>query len=174
MVSKYNDESPEVKIPTAAPAREQSQSEDVVEESLAHVRETGLIPTPISGTIRDLQEGGVRGQAGMALLNTIVSQLESRVFELTEEVKHLRDDLKNVERLYYGEREKVARMTERAQSNSRFSLFQSGVLALGGIILGSAMPNLSKPEPSFAIAEALIGGLLMIIGSIKFLSKGEN
>ena len=160
-------------LPPESPAVDQSQARTAIAPP-SGAEASGLILTPISSTILTLQDGGVRGQAGMALLQVITARLESDLADAREEIKALRNELKEVQRQYYEEHEKVGVLHERLETTMHQRWFQGLAIALGGLVGGIAGSHLNDERPGYAYAGVLLAVVLLIVGFVPMASSEDR
>lgn len=137
------------------------------------VVKTGIVPTPLSGTIQSLQEAGVRGQSGMALLQVITGRLEADLDTAREEIKLLRVELREAQRQFHDAHERSSVLGERLASAERLRWVQAGALALGGVVGGVAVPHLNDVHAGLPIGGTLLATALLVIGCLPF-RRGEE
>lgn len=160
-------------IPPESPATDQRQaSETLVSQRRWDSPSTGLMPMPLSETIQSLQEAGVRG-SGMLLLQVITSRLETDLAIARDELRDLRRELRDCQRDFYEQRERVSVLTERLKNADRIRWLQSGALTFGGIVAAVSVEHLSDPQPAYAIAGIVLAGVLLLVGWIPFRAARE-
>jgi hypothetical protein len=173
MIDEDGEEGSAEGLPPESPAHEQIRTLDgTALARLAAGTGNGLQPTPLTGAIRVLQEAGVRGQSGMALLQVLTAQLEADLAAAREAIDSLRADLKGADTRYYEERTKVSVLQERSRSTSNTKWLQSGALTLGGVVGGIATPHLGDSHPGFAIGAIVLAAILLVVGVLPIGPKG--
>jgi hypothetical protein len=130
--------------------------------------------TPLSSTIQTLQEAGVRGQAGMALLQVITGRLESDLAIARDEIVALRAELREIQRFYYEERERAGVLRERLKTTGQLRWVQGIAIALGGVVGGIAGGHLSDGKPGYAYAGILLAAVLLLVGFVPLKSSEDR
>jgi hypothetical protein len=159
-------------LPPESPARDQQQG-SLALSVLPHDSRDGLVSTPLSATIQSLQDSGVRGQSGMAFLQVVTGQLENELAHVRAELAVARAELKDADRRYHEEHEKTAVLRVKLRNAHRARWFQAGILTLGGVVAGIAVPHLSDAKPGFAIAGSVLGAVLIVAGCLPVNADSE-
>jgi len=130
-----------------------------------HAALTGdIAPVELSGALRELLEAGVRGQAGMLLLQTSAARLETELSTIRRERDEARNDASNLREKWFTAREDASVLRERLGGRKTIRLVQSVLLTLGGITAGIATPRLNETAGGWPIAATLLAALMLICG----------
>lgn len=124
----------------------------------------GISHYPLTDAIREISESGVRGQAGMILLQAFTKRLESDLSETKQEKNEGLAEVKKWKEDYYDEKEKGAVLRERLRISDRVKILQNIFITLGGMVVGVAVPNLRSEQNAWAIAGIILGACLLLIG----------
>ena len=114
---------------------------------------------PMSTTLRAVAEGGLRGQAGMAVLITHIQGLENQIAQVTSEREKAQQTAGDFQEKYYEEREKVAVGNAKQASAKTVRLLANATSTVGAITVGASIPFLNA---GIGIA-ALIGGIILLV-----------
>jgi hypothetical protein len=139
----------------------QQQSKELV--SLKALPTEGF-PTSLSDTIRNLSESGVRGSAGIAILHTCVSMIESNSNRIQEERNKAKLESTEWRDKYHAEEIKCARLSERLKSAGRMKVIQNILLSWGGIMGGLSLKYIIDGNNNWAIYVLIISIILLFAG----------
>ena len=133
----------------------------------------GIGHLPISDTIKEIQEAGVRGQAGMSLLWAIITRVENDVKDLKEELGRVRDSEESWREKYHAAHTECEVLRAGLKTDSRLRHLQNGLLTLGGLVGGVAAPFIVQARSPLAVVGTLVG-LALIVGGWWQLGEREK
>lgn len=134
----------------------------------------GVGQYPVAGAIKELVEAGVRGQAGMVLLYTLIKRLEEDLKNAREETKDAVRDLDKWRTDYYSESRTSAVLKAQVKAAGRMKILQNALLTIGGLTTGIAIRFLVQQFSGAALAAAMCGGLLLVAGWLWPVSAKEE
>lgn len=124
----------------------------------------GIGHYPLTEAIREISEGGVRGQAGMLLLYASTQRLESDLFTVRQERDNAIAELNTMQEWYYSKKEIVEVLKERLMSVKKLRRTQNVLITIGGIVAGTATSILKADNLGWPIAGILLGVCLLFAG----------
>jgi hypothetical protein len=134
----------------------------------------GLEAIPLSSAIREVIEGGVRGQAAMVLLLSSTRHLEKDLNDARQEGKDARHEASRWREEFYSQRQRVAVLEERVTNAMNIAPLQSLLMTIGGVVLGVAVPFLEK-SLGWSVAGIALGAVLLMGGwRLRFKGKEES
>lgn len=121
----------------------------------------GIGHYPLTEAIREISEGGVRGQAGMLLLYASTQRLESDLLIVRQERDSAIKEMNTMKDSYFAKKELVEILRERLTSIKTLRTTQNVMITLGGVVTGTAASFLKTDNLGWPIAGILLGICLL-------------
>src|SRR5437879_4471494 len=125
---------------SGAELTQRQASEEEVAALLRSPATGGIVEYPLSDALGQVSEQGVRGHAGMLLLNAFVRHGEGKLFQLRGERDEELRRLNQCQESLHECQSTNAVLNERFLSFSRISLLQSVFITIGSLVLGVSVP----------------------------------
>lgn len=129
---------------------------------------------PLTDAIKEISEGGVRGQAGMMLLYASTQRLESDLLQMRHERNEASADAKKWKENYHNEKEKCAVQKEKLHNLSKTKILQQILITSGGIIAGFGASKITTSQSIWPIISLIFGLCLLLLGWISSLISEEE
>jgi hypothetical protein len=155
-----------------AHAKEQAQPTADQEKRLTAASGRGGIGQA-SDTIELIAEsGGVRGQAGMLLLMTLVRNLETQLSETRKELKETRSKSETIQTLLSAEQRNTAVLRTHLNASNRLKLIQSALIAVGFLLCGTGLQYIVDAKHlGWSWAFMGVGAALAALGFFPFKNQ---
>ncbi|MEW6520037.1 MAG: hypothetical protein AB1461_11540 [Thermodesulfobacteriota bacterium] len=124
----------------------------------------GIGHYPLTEAIREISEGGVRGQAGMLLLYASTQRLESDLLTVRQERDSAFTELNKLRERFFEKKEAVEVLKERIVSFKQNRLAQNIMITLGGIVGGNAVTFFRSDNVGWPLAAIVLGAGLLFCG----------
>ena len=128
----------------------------------------GIRQYPLTDTIRNLADSGVRSNAGLMLLVQSVQRLERDINEARKELNQKDEELKKMTSSYYEMKEENSVLKEKISSYKERHILQNVLITLGGLILGLSTPEFLDEQNTWSLIASLIGAIMLVFGWLTY------
>jgi predicted flavoprotein YhiN len=119
----------------------------------------------LSDALQEIGELGVRGQAGMLLLNSHAVRLEREIGQLRLERNTAQEKYEAAQVNYQSERRTSAVLQTQLTATLGTNRFRQALVTVGGIVLGVGLSGfLASLQPGWTIPSTILGILLLLLG----------
>lgn len=174
MAEDENDLPPEPGDSGSEGTQESAEAEDTTTAVTPSKPGSGIAPLPLTETVEDFYESGIRGQAAMHLLGAHIHRFERDLDSCRSKNEELQDQLDQCRERRFEEKREVAVLSERLTSVKQANTLRRVMLTLGGLIGGTGFSQLTSGITGVSVSITLFGSLLLIGGWLLPLRRSEG